>query len=166
MTYVPLKKQINFTDHAQDHPSYRAVMQVLKACGDIGFKAWLIDHIKTTTCDSVHVDDISSDWGSAHSELVALGVLLDGLVSREAYVEIGVIESCKKLFVPTPDLPAIILLRHIAGFLLNMQMFERKIIEIDTDFDNGVMPARILTRDGGDASYIPRSREATRIYGN
>lgn len=168
MSYVPLKKEIVFSDEVKKSPYYSEAMSVIKSLGDKAFRQWLIEHIYSTA-ELPHIAN-SDDYAivEAYEELKAIGVTLEGLVSREVTVEDHVITSCKKVFLPAPNPPVITLLRNIMGFLLNMQNFERMIIKIDNDINDGNIPKspKHLTRDGTAPVHLPRSMQAVKKYGS
>lgn len=167
MSYVPLKKEIVFSDDVKNHPRYAVIMELIKALGDDTFKTWLLEHVASHSEHTQVACNNSNEPSSADNDLQAIGEILSKLVSRRTSVDEGVIFNCMSVFTPSPDLEAITLLRNVMGFLLNMQGFERMIIKIDNDIEAGRIskkPAH-LTRDGAAPSYLPRSMQATKKYG-
>ena len=167
MSYTPLKKKIVFSKEVTSSPYYGAVMEVIKSLGDTDFKQWLQNHISCTNQLAPTDDHGDNQILEAYSDLKEVGVILEGLVSREVHVEEDVIESCKGVFLPTPNQPVVSLLKNVMGFLLNMQAFERMIIKIDNDIDNGNIQGVVkhLTRDGNAPIHLPRSMQVVNKYG-
>lgn len=161
MSYTPLKKEIVFSDDVKKNPHYRSVMQIIKSLGDQGFKHWLVQYIAHLPATLNDCANTSSELLASYEDLKAIGVLLDGLVSREVQVEDDMVEACKQAFLPVPNPPMVELLKNLMGFLLNTQTFERMIIKIDQDIEAGNIPSpkRHLTRDGSAPVVIPRSRQ-------
>lgn len=167
MSYTPLKKEIVFSDEVKRDPNYSSVMEVIKSLGDPLFKQWLIECIYSTIELPQNSANLDNDTLTAYADLKAIGVILEGLVSREVVVDEYVVESCKQAFSPVPNPPVIKLLKNLMGFLLNMQKFERMIIKIDRDIDSGNVPqaSKHLTRDGNAPVHLPRSRQTVNKYG-
>ena len=159
MTYAPTKKTIVFTDDVKNDPHFVEVMEVVKACADTAFKAWLIKQTPIIAKDVAESQDISDD---KKADLKAISANLSELVGRTAPIDDGVIHDCKALFSNEPAWQVVSLLAKITGFLLNVQRFEKQLAAIDRDIESGVMARQIagpLTRDGSPPSYIPRSRQ-------
>lgn len=159
MTYAPTKKTIVFSDDVKKNPRFGEVMEVIKACGDIAFKAWLINQAPIIAQAVTETQDISDD---KRSDLKAISANLSELVGRTSTVDDGVIHNCKTLFNNEPEWQVISLLAKVTGFLLNIQKFEKQLSAIDQDIENGVMARQLagpLTRDGNPPSYTPRSRQ-------
>lgn len=167
MSYTPLKKEIAFSDEVKSSPHYQSVMEVIKSLGDEGFKQWLIQHIYSTSSFVLNTPELEDDILAAYKDLNSIAVILEGLVSREVLVDAAVTERCKGVFLPTPNPPMVALLKNVMGFLLNMQKFERMIIKIDNDIDDGNIPRapKHLTRDGSAPIHLPRSRQVINKYG-
>lgn len=168
MSYTPLKKEIVFSDEIKNNPYYNEAMRVIKSLGDKAFRQWLIEHIYSTAeLPSTHASD-QTVMSEGYDELKAIGVTLEALVSREVTVDALVIENCKKVFLPALNVPVITLLCSIMGFLLNVQNFERMIIKIDNDINDGNIPKspKHLTRDGTAPVHLPRSMQTTKKYGS
>lgn len=167
MSYTPLKKKIVFSAEVTDSPYYNTVMEVIKSLGDSDFKQWLTEHIKTATESPQATANNDAQTLTAYDDLRAVGKILEGLVSREVTVAEDVIENCKQIFLPAANPPVITLLKNVMGFLLNMQAFERMIIKIDNDIDNGNIQGQTkhLTRDGNAPVHLPRSMQVSGKYG-
>lgn len=167
MSYVPLKKEIVFSDDVKNHPRYGTVMELIKALGDDTFKTWLLEHTASHSENAQVASSGNGEISPADNDLQTIGEILSNLVSRRTNVDEGVIFNCMSVFTPNPDLEAIALLRNVMGFLLSMQRFERMIIKIDNDIDAGKIPKQPahLTRDGNAPSYLPRSMQTTKKYG-
>ena len=167
MSYTPLKKKIVFSAEVTSNPHYSSVMEVIKSLGDADFKQWLQGHIYSTTQQPCTANKDDTQAFAAYSDLKVIGDILEGLVSRKAQVAEDVIENCKRIFLPAANPPVVALLKNVMGFLLRMQDFERMIIKIDNDIDNGNVQGRPkhATRDGTAPVHLPRSMQVTGKYG-
>lgn len=129
MDYKPLKKEIVFSKQIKTDPSYRLAVGVMKACGDINFKSWLVDWLASDaasmTCCEVDVKSMRD-----------LSEVLSKLTSRTAHVDESLLNDSASLFSPNPNHDVIQLLYKMMSFLLNVQRMERAISEIDENICN------------------------------
>lgn len=129
MDYKPLKKEIVFSEQVKADPSYRLAINVMKACGDINFKSWLVDWLAS---DTAGVDCCEYDVKSMRN----LSEILSKLSSRTAHVDESLTGYCASIFSPNPNQDVVKLLCKMMSFLLNVQLMERAISSIDANMDN------------------------------
>lgn len=129
MTYKPLKKEIVFSEQVKANPSYRLSVTVMKACGDVDFKSWLVHWLASDTatigCCAAKVKSMRD-----------LSDTLSKLSSRVAHVDERLIRDCTSIFSPNPNHDVIKLLYQMMSFLLNVQLMEREIARIDESINN------------------------------
>lgn len=129
MDYKPLKKEIVFSKQVKTDPSYRLAVGVMKACGDTGFKSWLVSCLANS---KVGINCTEDDVKLMRD----LSDILSKLSSRTAHVDESLISSCASIFSPKPNYDVIKLLSKMMSFLLNVQLMEQAILKIDENINN------------------------------
>ena len=129
MTYKPLKKEIVFSEQVKANPSYQLSVSIMKACGDVDFKTWLVDWLAS---DTAAIGCCTTDVQSMRD----LSDTLSKLSSRAAHVDESLISDCTSIFSPNPNHDVIKLLYSMMSFLLNVQLMEREIARIDEGINN------------------------------
>ena len=126
--YKPLKKDIMFEGWVKKDPSYPSAINVIKACGNTTFKAWLVNYLAECADKEQYLE--------YRSMLKKLSNTIQSLSSRVALVDESLLEECRAIFQPSIDINTLSLLSGMFGFLLSVQLFEREIISIDNDIED------------------------------
>lgn len=152
MSYIPLKKDIIFDDSVKNNPFYADAMFILKTLGDTYFKDWAVNQF-------LYFANNTGNQNVNQSSL-NLAANLKALVNREVHCDQNSIDRGQALINhQNPDL--FTLLDGITSFILNIQSFEKAIIAIENNIENGNInnTKNHLTKDGQPPVYLPRSRQ-------
>lgn len=155
MSYIPLKKDIVFSDSVKNNPCYPAVMFILKTLGDSGFKHQAVSQLFY----------LAGKHQESRGLLEGMANNIQALVNREVSCDHATTDKALNLISEfDPDL--FNLLNNITSFILNIQNMEKAILSIDKDIDSGKITSskRQLTKDGEAPVYLPRSRQTNQGY--